>query len=269
MQTCFAAIGAILVIGLMFGCMSAGLRALDDRVRKQTAPEPGSDGPYRTIEHAPPHHAQALFYYVLSALFWPLAFALGVHFLRERSTARMGQGCVLVGMGALSVLTVLTCVGLVGFFYVASSEDQMAVVRPSDFAAPPRPKAVQGRVGEPVVLNDIVVVVHAVDTTYAPEQRPPDEEGTRWVALDVSFRNDGKETELVSSSFLEVFDADAYLARLELYAPKHPSLQFVTLPPGQDARGWITFRLPGDAPAKRVQVKRDIAKDVIGEITLE
>lgn len=55
----------------------------------------------------------ALLFYALSVFFWPAAFVCGAYFLARAKTARQGRICVLIGLGTISLVTVLTCLGMV------------------------------------------------------------------------------------------------------------------------------------------------------------
>jgi hypothetical protein len=54
----------------------------------------------------------ALLFYGLSVFFWPAGFVLGAVFLGKKETALQGRNCILIGLLDLSVVTVLTCVGI-------------------------------------------------------------------------------------------------------------------------------------------------------------
>jgi hypothetical protein len=72
------------------------------RVRKLEAAAPG---PY-------PREDIALLYYGISALFSPAALAFAIIFLREARTARQGRICGIIGLGHVSLIVLLTCVGM-------------------------------------------------------------------------------------------------------------------------------------------------------------
>jgi hypothetical protein len=55
----------------------------------------------------------ALLFYALSLFFWPAAFVCGATFLGKAQTARQGRVCVLIGLGTISLITVLTCLAMV------------------------------------------------------------------------------------------------------------------------------------------------------------
>lgn len=65
----------------------------------------------------PAPDTNALLFYALSVFFWPAGFVLGMMFLREPKTALQGRNCIAVGLADISVIVVLTCLGmtLVGF----------------------------------------------------------------------------------------------------------------------------------------------------------
>ena len=55
----------------------------------------------------------AFLYYALSIFFWPAAFILGVAFMREARTVRIGRICAILGLVDISVIVLLTCIGMV------------------------------------------------------------------------------------------------------------------------------------------------------------
>jgi hypothetical protein len=55
----------------------------------------------------------ALLFYALSVFFWPAAFICGAYFLSRAKTARQGRTCIVIGLGYISVVTLLTCAGMV------------------------------------------------------------------------------------------------------------------------------------------------------------
>lgn len=61
----------------------------------------------------------AFLMYALSVFFWPAAFILGVYFLLKPGTARQGRVCVILGLVDISVVVVLTCIGMVALAWFA------------------------------------------------------------------------------------------------------------------------------------------------------
>jgi hypothetical protein len=61
----------------------------------------------------------ALLFYALSVFFWPAAFICGAYFLKRAATARQGRVCVIIGLATISLVTVLTCAGMIAlaFFF--------------------------------------------------------------------------------------------------------------------------------------------------------
>jgi hypothetical protein len=257
-------IASILTMAIVFGCMAVCLRALNGHVRKKEA-EAGGEGPsdpYRSFEREQRSPPEAIVYYVLSALFWPAAFAFGAHFLRDRATVRVGRACIMIGMGIIAVTTVLTCVGIVVFALVVGRTPEetadappppppptQPVVRPP----PPSERVVMGKAGTPVRVNDVLIEVHAVDRAYAPVRKAGDD--AKLVAIDISFRNEGAQVLTVGSYQMHLFDGDGYQATSYYAAAKKPALGTVKVTPGNVARGWVTFQLATEGPPKRVQVR--------------
>ena len=54
----------------------------------------------------------ALLFYALSVFFWPAALVCTILFLREAKTAHQGRVCGILGLVQVSVVVVLTCVGM-------------------------------------------------------------------------------------------------------------------------------------------------------------
>ncbi len=75
---------------------------MNRRVRKLEAAAPG---PY-------PREDIALLYYGISALLSVAALAFAIIFLREARTARQGRTCGIIGVVHVSVIVLLTCVGM-------------------------------------------------------------------------------------------------------------------------------------------------------------
>ena len=67
------------------------------------------DAPERVLAPEP----TALLLYGLSVFFWPAGFALGFYFLAKPETALQGRNCVFIGLGYITVITVVTCAGMV------------------------------------------------------------------------------------------------------------------------------------------------------------
>lgn len=60
----------------------------------------------------PSPDTMALLLYLLSVLFWPAGFVLGLYFLRAPETALQGRNCLYIGIGYITVITALTCLGM-------------------------------------------------------------------------------------------------------------------------------------------------------------
>ncbi|MEL6346016.1 MAG: hypothetical protein AAFV53_23095 [Myxococcota bacterium] len=54
----------------------------------------------------------ALLMYILSAFFWPAGFILGLYFLNDPKTALQGRNCLYIGIGYITLITGLTCLGM-------------------------------------------------------------------------------------------------------------------------------------------------------------
>jgi hypothetical protein len=55
----------------------------------------------------------ALLFYALSLFFWPAGFLCGAYFLKGAKTAKQGRTCVIIGLAYISVIVLLTCLGMV------------------------------------------------------------------------------------------------------------------------------------------------------------
>jgi hypothetical protein len=60
----------------------------------------------------PKADATALLFYALSVFFWPAGFVLGAVFLGKPATALQGRNCILITLADLSLVVVLTCIGM-------------------------------------------------------------------------------------------------------------------------------------------------------------
>jgi hypothetical protein len=97
-------LGALLCVG---GCVVALVLVLRAVNRKVEAAE-------RTPSAVPPSGQEMIpLFYVLSVLFWPAAFIVGIHLLKQPHSARAGRNCIAIGLGVITVVTVLTSVALV------------------------------------------------------------------------------------------------------------------------------------------------------------
>ena len=54
----------------------------------------------------------ALLFYAVSACFWPGALVCTILFLREAKTAHQGRVCGIIGLAQVSLIVLLTCVGM-------------------------------------------------------------------------------------------------------------------------------------------------------------
>lgn len=80
-----------------------GIIALNRRVRRMELEHP---------EELSAPVPSALLFYALSLLFWPAAFITGAYLLQRTPTAAQGRVCVLIGIGNISVITLLTCLAM-------------------------------------------------------------------------------------------------------------------------------------------------------------
>ncbi|MFH1463487.1 MAG: hypothetical protein ABIO70_03795 [Pseudomonadota bacterium] len=100
----------IMIVACVIVCLgwfaAAGLVLLfvQRRVKRLIAEDPAGAA-------EPPD--SALLFYALSVFFWPAGFVCGAYFLKGAKTARQGRTCVAIGLGYISVITLLTCAGMV------------------------------------------------------------------------------------------------------------------------------------------------------------
>lgn len=100
---------AIVTVG-WFACAGLVWVFVSRRLARLEAAEPGARA------EAPD---SALLLYALSVLFWPAGFLLGAHLMRQARTARQGRVCVGIGLGYISVIVLLTCLGMAVLGFMA------------------------------------------------------------------------------------------------------------------------------------------------------
>lgn len=273
----------VLVMGAVFTGIVLGVRALNRRVARLEAeaavagsPVAPPGTPYRASAADPsarpaPGADLVPVAYVLAILFWPAAFGLGAYLLRDARTARAGRTCMLIGMGILGTVSALTCAGMVAgalAFQRAehrSEEARRLAATPRATTTPtprppPRPSPISepavatGRLGEEVTVGDLTVQVHAVDRLFVPTSTARQTPGSRWIAFDVSFRNDGTKPVSIGTHQVRLYDADGFAATSKVAYGKEPRLSYATLTPGNVVRGWVTFELRDAAKPGRLQI---------------
>lgn len=286
-------VASLIVMAAIAAGLLLGIRALNRRVTRAdaetaAATEEPFAGPYRAAPAAPGSAGSrelAPLYYILSVLFWPAGFIIGGYLLRDARTARIGRTCMLIAMALVTAVSALTCLSLVSgavLLQRRQREERAFRVQPRlpppiptsrptarrSYSPPPTPSVVVGRLGEPVVLGDLVVQVHAVDTSFVPTRTTSRDAGARFVAFDVSFRNEGSRVITTGSHSLKLFDADGFLATSQFSGAKTPQLSYVSLTPGNVVRGWVTFKLPTSAKSGRLQIKSSSGPSRVAEISL-
>jgi hypothetical protein len=87
-----------------FAAAALVLLFVQRRVKKLQAQDPAGAA-------EPPD--SALLFYALSLFFWPAGFLCGAYFLKRARTARQGRTCVIIGLSYISVIVLLTCLGMV------------------------------------------------------------------------------------------------------------------------------------------------------------
>lgn len=60
----------------------------------------------------PAPEANALLFYALAVFFWPAGFLLGLTQLGNPKTTLQARNCIAIGLVDISVIVVLTCVGM-------------------------------------------------------------------------------------------------------------------------------------------------------------
>jgi hypothetical protein len=99
-------VGTVLGAGIcVVGCLVATVLILRLVNKKVEAKEREAVGPRTGGEMVP-------LFYVLSFMFWPAAFVAGVHLLGQPHTARAGRNCIAIGLGVITLVTVLTSAAL-------------------------------------------------------------------------------------------------------------------------------------------------------------
>ena len=102
-------------------------------------------------------------------------------------------------------------------------------------------------VGDTAQGEGFAVTVHELIDPAPAGQFIAPEEGSRWVAFDVSVANTGTKTLGVNPLFFRLKAADNREYQHTFGGPE-PTLGYGDQQPGDTSRGWITFELPADAP---------------------
>ncbi len=261
----------IVLVGVAVG-LALAARAVNRRVRRAEAagsPDAPQD-PYRAFPSRPPPSAAtdlAPLYYVLSVLFWPVGLGLGIHFLRDAKTARMGRVCVFLGMTVIGTVSLFTCVGVVvggALFSRARSEPSVTATRPytTPYTTPYTPPAPTGpaftraKMGKAASMGGLEVTFIGVDRSFLPPRyaAPTTTQGpVTYVSFDVSIKNVGDRIESVGSHQLQLFDSEGHAFRPH-YTGKSPSFTSVSLTPDNLVRGWVTFEIPASSKPQRLQL---------------
>ena len=94
---------------------------------------------------------------------------------------------------------------------------------------------------------------------------------TRLIGVEVEVANQSKREALsINSLRWQLFD-DASRNHTAVYPGnyvKQPAISETVLTPGNRVRGWITFELPADARAHRVQFREDFLSDRVAEFLI-
>jgi hypothetical protein len=281
----------VLFAGVAVG-LAFGIRALNRRVQRADAENAAAStvddpfaGPYRASPQGAPGASAspelAPLYYLLSVFFWPAGFIIGGVLLRDSRTARVGRTCMLIAMGLVTAAFAMSCLGVTaGAVFSRRARARAVRVEPRPSSPLPLPTArpvprstspdtvVLGRVGAPVVVGDLVVQVHSVEQNFVPSSTSSRDVGGRFVAFDVSFRNEGSRVVSAGSHSLKLFDADGFLATSQFVGAKKPALSYASVTPGNVVRGWVTFRLPTNARPGRLQITTSGGPPRVAEISL-
>lgn len=107
-------VACLIVCGGWVAAAGLVLVFVQRRVRRLLAEDPAGAA-------EPPD--SALLFYALSVFFWPAGFLCGAYFLKRARTARQGRTCVIIGLVYLTVVTLLTCAGMlvVAWFFPGMS----------------------------------------------------------------------------------------------------------------------------------------------------